>query len=247
MKTAPASPPAPVTVGDADGSGRMFDGIARRYDLLNRINSLGMDGAWRRATIRALQLPSKAEVLDLATGTADLPLEIIRQLPDARVIGLDPSRGMLAMGENKIARAGLDERIELVLGDAQQLPYEDERFDGITMAFGIRNVPDRARALREMARVLKPGGRAAILELSEPRNGLLALFARLHVQLFVPMVGALFSGRNEYGYLKASIEAFPRPEAFEALMSESGLEPVQRRSFALGACVLYVGQLAEPV
>lgn len=245
IKSAQPRDPSHVTVGDADGSGRMFDGIARRYDLLNRINSLGLDAIWRRATIRALQLPSEARVLDLATGTADLPLEILRQAPTAQVVGLDPSRGMLAIGEQKVSRAALDERIELVFGDAQELPYEDQSFDGITMAFGIRNVPDRGRALREMARVLKPGRRACILELSEPRNGLMAFFARLHVQLFVPLVGALLSGRNEYGYLKESIEAFPRPEAFEALMLESGLRLVERRSFAFGACVLYVGSPAE--
>lgn len=233
---------ARTRVNDADGSGRMFDGIARRYDLLNRINSLGMDRMWRRACIRALGLRPGDRVLDLATGTADLPIEMLRHQEDLNVVGLDPSSGMLAVGERKVKRAGLENRIDLVFGDAQELPYPSESFDGITMSFGIRNVPDRLKALREMARVLKPGRRMAILELSQPSNGFFAALARLHCEVFVPATGALLSGKDEYRYLRESIEAFPRPEVFEGLTTEAGLEPVERRSFALGACVLYVSQ-----
>ncbi len=224
----------------ADGSGRMFDGIAGRYDLLNRINSFGLDRSWRRAAIRALGLRPKDRVLDLATGTADLPVELLDAEPTLSVVGLDPSTGMLSHGERKVKRAGLDDRVELVVGDAQELPFEADSFDAITMAFGIRNVPDRPRALREVARVLRPGRRVAILELSEPRSGALALLARLHVRVMVPIVGALLSGRQEYGYLRSSIEAFPRPERFEAMLAEAGLVPIERKSFAFGACVLYV-------
>lgn len=232
--------------GEADGSGRMFDGIAERYDLLNRINSLGMDAGWRRAAIQALELCPGDRVLDVATGTADLPLELLRHEIDLRVVGLDPSSGMLSIGERKVKHAGLDDRVELVFGDAQELPFPDSSFDAITMAFGIRNVPDRAMALREMSRVLKPARRVAILELSEPQNGLLAFFARLHVRFLVPAVGALLSGKSEYRYLRSSIEAFPRPEAFEGMLADAGLRPVQRRSFALGACVLYVATKEGP-
>jgi demethylmenaquinone methyltransferase/2-methoxy-6-polyprenyl-1,4-benzoquinol methylase len=227
-------------IASADGSGRMFDGIAEKYDLLNRINSLGMDRAWRRTTIRALELRPGDRVLDLATGTADLPIDLLAHQPDLSVVGLDPSIGMLSIGERKVKHAGLHDRVELVSGDARELPFEADSFDAITMAFGIRNVPDRPAALREMARVLKPGRRVGILELSEPRNGVLAALARLHVRFFVPLAGALVSGKDEYAYLRASIEAFPRPEAFAAMMRDAGLEPVDRRSFAFGACVLHV-------
>lgn len=230
-----------VQVAGADGSGEMFDGIAERYDLLNRIMSFGMDRSWRDAQIRALELgeqPSK--VLDLATGTADVAIAVAEQVPGAQVVGLDPSMGMLGIGERKVKSSGLEERVDLVFGDAQDLSFEADSFDGITMSFGIRNVPDRAKALQEMARVLKPGGRVVILELSEPRNGLLAFFARLHVRFVVPVMGAIISGKNEYGYLQKSIEAFPRPEAFEALMKKSGLEPLRRRSFSFGACEMYI-------
>ena len=239
---------SPMTEADRrspDGSGQMFDGIAERYDLLNRINSLGMDRGWRRAAIDALALSPGDRVLDLATGTADVALAVAAREAQATVVGLDPSRRMLDIGRRKVTEAELDGRVELVVGDAQALPFEGASFDGITMSFGIRNVPDRSRALREMARVLKPGGRVAILELSEPRNGLLAFFARLHVRYFVPLTGALLSGKGEYGYLRSSIEAFPRPEAFEALMAEAGLSSVHHRSFSFGACVLYVGTKGE--
>lgn len=232
------------TRAPADGSGQMFDGIAERYDLLNRINSLGLDRGWRRATIDALELRPGDRVLDLATGTADLPIEVIARHPELSVVGLDPSSGMLAIGERKVKRAGLEPRIDLVFGDARELPFPDESFDGVTMAFGIRNVPDRGQALREIARILRPGRRVGILELSEPRNGLLAFFARLHVQVLVPLTGRLLSGKDEYAYLRTSIEAFPRPEAFEDLMRASGLEPIERRSFAFGACVLYLATKA---
>ena len=199
------------TMSGADGSGRMFDQIAHRYDLLNRINSLGLDRGWRKKTVASLGLRPGGRVLDLATGTADLPLEILRQAPEVTVVGLDPSPGMLDIGRRKVREDGLAEKVELIEGDAQALPFEDDAFDGITMAFGIRNVPDRGRALREMARVLRPGGRAAILELSEPRGGLMAPFARLHIHVVVPWVGSLLSGSAEYRYLQQSIEAFPAP------------------------------------
>ena len=180
----------------ADGSGQMFDGIAHRYDLLNRINSLGMDRSWRRSTVDALQLPEGARVLDLATGTADLALELVRRHPDAQVVGVDPSDQMLGVGRRKVREVG--DRIRLENGDAQALRFEDESFDGVMMAFGIRNVPDRTRALEEMFRVLRPGGRVAILELSEPQNGLMAWFARQHVKFVVPLTGALLVSPKEY-------------------------------------------------
>ena len=241
-----SDPTAKALTSAADGSGRMFDGIAARYDLLNKINSFGMDRWWRRAAVRELNLKGGGErVLDLATGTADLPIELCHYDKELRVVGLDPSQGMLAFGQKKLNKRGLETRVELVTGDAQLLPYPADSFDGVTMAFGIRNVPDRYEALREIARVLKPGRRVAILELSEPKNGLLSLFARVHVQLIVPLTGALLSGKREYSYLRNSIEAFPPPEDFETMMREANLVPVCRRSFAFGACVLYVASAPE--
>ncbi len=226
-----------------DGSGAMFDRIADRYDLLNRVISMGVDQRWRRKTVKALNLRDHARVLDLATGTADLALLVARTHTSASVTGLDPSERMLALGRDKASAAGLGARIELVQGDAQALPFEDNRFDGVCMAFGIRNVPDRGRALREMARVLRPGGRAAILELSEPRGGVLAPIARFHVHTVVPWLGSLLSGAREYRYLQRSIAAFPPSDEFASLMEASGLNVLQVEPLTFGVCHLYV---AEP-
>ncbi len=228
------------------GSGAMFDHIAHRYDLLNRLMSMGIDKSWRRRTVRALELAAGARVLDLATGTGDLAVEIAGSEPTAHVVGLDPSERMLAVGREKVARAGLADRVELVTGDAEQLAYDDDSFDGVSIAFGIRNVPDRGKALREMARVTRPGGRVAILELSEPQGGVLGPMARFHVHTVVPWVGALLSGRREYRYLQQSIAAFPPAEQFAALMGDAGLHVLAVDRLTFGACHLYVATPERP-
>lgn len=225
------------------GSGAMFDRIAPRYDLLNRVLSLGIDQRWRRRTVRALELrPGLARVLDLATGTADLALLIARRHPDARVVGLDPAQRMLAVGRTKTAKAGVGDRVRFVTGDAETLPFPDASFDGVTIAFGIRNVPDRPRALREMRRVTRPGGRIAILELSEPDGGLIGRLARFHVHRLVPWIGGLLSGSREYRYLQRSIAAFPPALRFAGIMEEAGLEMVRVERMTLGVCHLYVAE-----
>ena len=234
------------------GSGAMFDRIAHRYDLLNRVLSLGMDQRWRRKTVRALALDDgptpaapttdPARVLDLATGTADLAIMIARRHPGTQVTGLDPAQRMLAEGREKIREAGLENRVRLLTGDAETLPFPDAHFDGVTIAFGIRNVPDRMRGIREMARVTRPGGRVAILELSEPGGGLLGPFARFHVHHVVPWIGALLSGAREYAYLQQSIAAFPPATEFAGMMEEAGLEMVEIERMILGVCHLYVAR-----
>lgn len=224
----------------ADGSGAMFDGIAERYDLVNRVISLGIDRRWRRLTAGALELRAGGRVLDLATGTADLAIEIAEQAPDAVVVGSDPSERMLAIGREKVARKGLSERLTLVQGDAQALPFDSGQFDAVSIAFGIRNVPDRPLALREMARVTRKGGRIAILELSEP-DGVLGPLARFHVHTVVPAIGALLSGAPEYHYLQRSIAKFPRPEAFVQMLESAGIELVALKPLTFGVCHLFVG------
>lgn len=222
------------------GSGAMFDRIAGRYDRLNRILSLGGDQRWRRAAVRALDLSPGQRVLDLACGTADMALMIAQRHPQVCVVGLDPSPGMLAIGRDKASRAGAT--TSMTAGDAQRLPFTDGAFDALTMAFGIRNVPDRPCALREMARVVRPGGRVAILELSEPQSGPLAPLARLYIRRLVPRVGAWLAGEPEYAYLQRSIAAFPPPAAFAALMEQAGIAVQEVRPLTFGACVLYLGQ-----
>lgn len=239
------SAPSTGEIAPLGGSGEMFDRIAHRYDLLNRILSLGMDRGWRRRTVRSMDLERGGHVLDLATGTGDLAFLVARSHPDATVIGLDPSRGMLSCAEEKAGIFGLDARVSFVLGGAEALPFPDVTFDAVCIGFGIRNVPDRPRALAEMARVTKPGGRVAILELGEPRRGLLGALARVHVHTVVPRVGALLSGAEEYAYLQRSIAAFPPAERFRLLMEDAGLRVREVVSFAFGAANLFVAEPAH--
>lgn len=227
------------------GSGAMFDRIARRYDFVNRVISLGLDQRWRRRTVAALQLGERPRVLDLATGTGDLAICIARSRPGATVIGLDPSTEMLAIATAKVARKKLSDRIELVIGDAQSLPYASCEMDAATIAFGIRNVPDRPAALREMARVVRPGGRVAILELGEPRGAVLGRAARFHTRFVVPRLGALLSGAREYAYLQRSIAAFPPADEFAQLMRTCGLHVIEMVPLSFGACTLYVATSVE--
>jgi demethylmenaquinone methyltransferase/2-methoxy-6-polyprenyl-1,4-benzoquinol methylase len=222
----------------------MFDAIAPRYDLLNRLLSLGIDQRWRRRVVRALALKPGQLVVDHATGTADLALMIARLHPEVKVLGLDPSARMLEIGRVKVEASPARARIELRTGDAQNLEgVADDSVDALCMAFGIRNVPDRARALREFARVARPGGRIAILELSEPRGGLLGPLARWHVHRVVPWLGGLLSGSREYRYLQRSIAAFPPPDEFAELMRQCGLDVVGVEALTFGACHLYVGEV----
>ena len=225
------------------GSGEMFDQIAGRYDLLNRLMSMGIDQSWRRKTVAALKLPAGARVLDLATGTGDLALMIARLHTDARVVGSDPSSRMLEVGVQTVMRTGLADRVQLEIGDAQALPYENDSFDGCCIAFGIRNVPDRSAALAEMARVTKPSGRVAVLELGEPSVGWLSPFARFHVRKVIPRIGGMLSGSREYKYLQESIAAFPPADQFAEQMQASGLKVLDVQPLTFGACNLFV---AEP-
>ena len=226
------------------GSGAMFDRIAGRYDFVNRVMSFGLDRGWRRRTVRALELEPGSRILDLATGTADLALEVARAGADVQVVGVDPSTEMLAVGREKVARAGLEERVRLQQGQAESLPFEDDSFDGVCIAYGIRNVADRPAALAEMARVTRPGGRIAVLEATDARSGIFAPFTRFYVHQVVPRLGAVLSNAEEYRYLQTSIAAFPEPAAFVELMEAQGLEVLEVCSMTFGANTLFVARPA---
>jgi demethylmenaquinone methyltransferase/2-methoxy-6-polyprenyl-1,4-benzoquinol methylase len=246
VPAAPATTELVAPAGPTLGSGAMFDRIAARYDAMNRVLSFGLDRGWRRRTVRALALGTAPRVLDLATGTGDLAIDIARTHTDASVIGLDQSREMLAIAHAKLVRRGLAARVALVRGDAQTLPYGDGEMDAVTIAFGIRNVPDRPAALREMARVVRRGGRIAILELGEPRRGVLARAARFHTRHVVPRLGALLSGAREYRYLQRSIAAFPPSSEFAQVMEQAGLSMLEVAPLTFGVCTLYVATPASP-
>jgi demethylmenaquinone methyltransferase/2-methoxy-6-polyprenyl-1,4-benzoquinol methylase len=217
----------------------MFDRIAPRYDLLNRLLSAGIDVRWRRAAADWLDLRPGSRVLDLCTGTADLLVEVLRRDPSHRGVGVDLSSGMLVRGARKLQARGFAGRAALAGGDAERLPLRDGVFDGALVAFGIRNVGDRPAALAELRRVLKPGGRLVVLEFSMPRGPLGALY-RFYFGQVLPRVGRLVSGDGAaYSYLPASVAVFPEPPAFGALLQEAGFGPVGWRALTAGIAHLY--------
>jgi demethylmenaquinone methyltransferase / 2-methoxy-6-polyprenyl-1,4-benzoquinol methylase len=219
----------------------MFDRIAPRYDLLNRILSAGTDVRWRRACLDELGPTRGGRILDVCTGTADLLLEALRRDPAARGIGLDLSAAMLAKGAGKLRRHGLAARAALALGDAEQLPLAGASMGGAVIGFGIRNVPEPARVLREIHRALRPGARLVVLEFSMPR-GLLGALYRFYFRRLLPWFGRLISCHTgAYAYLPASVARFPAPAAFAALMRDAGFEDVGWRGLTGGIACLHRG------
>jgi demethylmenaquinone methyltransferase/2-methoxy-6-polyprenyl-1,4-benzoquinol methylase len=223
----------------------MFDAIARRYDVLNHVLSAGLDARWRARAIRDAQLPPDARVLDLCTGTADLAIAAIAAAPGARVVGVDFAEAMLRVGVQKLRRRSLDGRVALVRGDATEIPVRAGWADAASIGFGIRNVAQPERALAELARVLKPGGRLVILEFGEPRvPGVRALY-NWYFRAVLPRLGRLVSRhRGAYSYLPASVGAFPPPAAFAATISLHGFRDVSAVPLTLGIVYLYVGTRA---
>jgi demethylmenaquinone methyltransferase/2-methoxy-6-polyprenyl-1,4-benzoquinol methylase len=220
----------------------MFDRIAPRYDLLNRLLSAGIDVRWRRRAVDALAAAPGARVLDVCTGTADLLIEYLRRDGRGRGAGLDLSGAMLGRAAGKLARTGLAARAGLLAGDAQRLPLRDACFDGALVAFGIRNVGDPARALSEMRRVLRPGGRAVVLEFSMPR-GLLGAAYRAYFRQVLPRIGGWISGDpGAYAYLPASVARFATPAELGALMEAAGLGGVRWQPLTGGIAHVFVGE-----
>jgi demethylmenaquinone methyltransferase/2-methoxy-6-polyprenyl-1,4-benzoquinol methylase len=218
----------------------MFDRIAPRYDLLNRVLSAGIDVRWRRRCIDATGAASR--VLDLCTGTGDLLIEFLRRDPTRSGLGVDLSTGMLIRGVAKLRRHGLGDRGHMAAGDAERLPVTAGAFDAVTVAFGIRNVGDPLAALREMNRVLRPRGRAVILEFSMPEGPLGGAY-RLYFTHVLPRIGGWVSGdAGAYAYLPASVARFARPADFGALLGEAGFVRVDWHSLTGGIAHLYIGE-----
>ncbi len=222
---------------------RMFDRIAHRYDLLNRLLSGRRDIAWRREVAALLPDKPQLEILDIATGTGDVLLTLFERRSDvAHGVGADMAGKMLAIGADKVSAAGLENRIELVQADALALPFEESSFDAVTIAFGIRNVTDVSRGLAEMRRVLRPGGKVLILEFSLPRNAFVRAGYLLYFRHILPRLGAIISGdRSAYRYLNRTVEDFPYGGAFGELMTATGFAEVTIRPLTFGIASIYTG------
>jgi demethylmenaquinone methyltransferase / 2-methoxy-6-polyprenyl-1,4-benzoquinol methylase len=221
----------------------MFDAIAPRYDLLNHVLSAGLDRRWRDVAVKALALGDDARVLDLCTGTGDLALATVRASTRASVVGVDFAGEMLRLGAAKVQAASLGSRIRLVRGDAASIPVGTATCDAATIAFGIRNVAEPERALREIARVLKPGARLAILEFGQPRiPGVRTLYS-WYFRYLLPLVGRLISKhQSAYSYLPASVGTFPPPAEFSKTLAATGFSQVRAVPLTFGIVYLFIGE-----
>jgi len=221
---------------------QMFGTIAPRYDLLNRMLSFGIDRRWRRKAVRLLKYREGARILDVATGTGDVALEIARTTPPSvKITGADFCREMVDLGQIKVARSPYAGRIDFKVAPCEDLPFPNETFDSITIAFGIRNVVDRKLGLAEMWRVLRPGGRMIILEFSTPRSQLFRQIYYFYFRRLLPVIGGLFSIFDAYKYLPDSVLEFPSHEEFAAMIAEAGFHSVHIRELTFGIASIYVG------
>ncbi len=224
-------------------SWRMFDEISPRYDFLNRILSLGQDLHWRRELVKYLSIEPDSKILDLATGTADVPLLIMQHQPFIeQCLGIDLSERMIDMGRKKVCAKGLDGRILLRQGDAHAIPALDNSFTAVTIAFGIRNMASPQKVLQETFRVLKKGGRVLILEFSLPTQFFLRKIHLVYLRRVVPLLGYLFAGNYAaYKYLNETIEEFPSGQHFLDLMTAAGFRHLHSHPLFFGAAVIYQG------
>jgi demethylmenaquinone methyltransferase/2-methoxy-6-polyprenyl-1,4-benzoquinol methylase len=222
---------------------QMFGAIAPRYDFLNRLLSFGIDRRWRTKAVRLLKYREGSRILDVATGTGDVALEIALRTPDSvKITGADFCKEMVDLGAVKVAASPYAARIDLKVAACEDLPFANETFDSVTIAFGIRNVVDRRLGLAEMWRVTRPGGRVIILEFSTPRSLLFRQLYYFYFRRLLPVVGGLFSRYNAYKYLPDSVLEFPSQEEFSRMMSEAGFRNIHLHELTFGIATIYVGE-----
>ena len=220
----------------------MFDNIAPKYDLLNHTLSMSIDRIWRRRVVRIVRRCRPHRILDVATGTGDLAIEMARRIRGVQVLGVDLSEGMLDVARRKVTARGLDGRVVLDAGDAEHLHVADASVDVATVAFGVRNFGNLDAGLRELHRVLKPGGQVVILEFSRPRNPIFRALYEFYSYRILPRIGGAVShDKQAYAYLPASVGAFPAPDAFLATMARAGFTGCRARSLSCGIAQIYTG------
>ncbi|HTF17139.1 MAG TPA: bifunctional demethylmenaquinone methyltransferase/2-methoxy-6-polyprenyl-1,4-benzoquinol methylase UbiE [Chryseolinea sp.] len=220
---------------------RMFNSISGRYDFLNHFLSMGIDRGWRRKAIELLRPLKPRHILDVATGTGDFAVQAMALNPE-KIVGVDISEGMLDVGKKKVLAKGLDKVVSLQYGDSENLPFADGSFDAITVGFGVRNFEDLRRGLQEMYRVLKPGGKAVILEFSRPRSFPFKQVYNFYFSFILPRIGKMVSKDDSaYTYLPKSVEAFPDGEDFLHILQDVGFKQNQCRSLTFGVSSIYTG------
>jgi len=220
----------------------MFDSIAPAYDFMNRAMTMGIDRLWRRKAVRLLRDCQHDDILDIATGTGDLAIRLARELDPIAVTGVDLSEGMIEIGRGKVEKEGLADVVSLSLGDCLLLPFTDASFDAVTCAYGVRNFADLAAGYREMHRVLRPGGKVVILELSTPTSAFIRPLYDLYTRHIIPTVGRMVSKDvRAYSYLPESIAAVPQGDEMTAIMLGAGFSEARAIPLTFGVCTIYEG------
>jgi demethylmenaquinone methyltransferase / 2-methoxy-6-polyprenyl-1,4-benzoquinol methylase len=221
----------------------MFDKIAFRYDFLNRFLSAGIDIGWRKKAIRELIPLHPKSILDVATGTGDFAITSYEILKPEKITGIDISEGMLEIGRKKIAKAGLKNSIELLQGDSESILFEDNSFDAVTVAFGVRNFENLEKGLSEIKRVLKPGGKLIVLECTKPSLPVIKQLYHFYMKTITPEIGKIIAKNNEaYQYLNDSVLQFPEKESFIHILKQSGYRSSFYKTLTLGICTIYCAQ-----
>lgn len=221
---------------------QMFDNIAPRYDFLNHLLSANIDKLWRRTAVNLLRKKRPKSILDVATGTGDFAIALQRLHPD-EIIGVDISENMLAIGRDKLKRKNFDRLISMQRGDSEKLPFPNNRFDAVTVAFGVRNFENLRKGISEMCRVLKPNGTLVVLEFSKPRAFPVKQMFYFYFNYVLPVIGRIFSkDQRAYTYLPESVRSFPDGEEFCKLLKEAGFKSVQCNSLTFGIASIYTGE-----
>lgn len=220
----------------------MFDKIAFRYDFLNRFLSAGIDVSWRKKALKQLAGLQPKRLLDVATGTGDVAILASKMLRPDHITGVDISEGMLEFGRRKIDKLGLQQKITLAKGDSEKLDFADASFDAITVAFGVRNFENLEQGLREMRRVLRPGGKVVVLEFSKPKQPLFKIFYNLYMNFIAPGVGKMISkDKDAYQYLNDSVQRFPEGDQFLKILQSCGYKDTYRKPVTMGIATIYCG------
>ncbi|MCT4699818.1 bifunctional demethylmenaquinone methyltransferase/2-methoxy-6-polyprenyl-1,4-benzoquinol methylase UbiE [Tenacibaculum haliotis] len=227
-------------LGKKEQVAKMFDNISEDYDGLNRVISLGIDVSWRKKVVKLVGENNPQQILDIATGTGDLAL-MMAKLNPKKITGLDISTGMLEVGKQKIAKANLSDKIEMIVGDSENMPFEDNTFDAITVSFGVRNFENLDKGLTEILRVLKPGGKFVVLETSNPTKFPFKQGYKFYTNYILPIIGKIFSkDKVAYSYLSESANSFPFGEAFNNILQKNGFKSAENLPVTFGVASIYI-------